>query len=265
MLMLTHTYLLQKYLEQTGEPSPALDAYVYNIVPDLLTIHPDINSAQTHDLRRTIEIPAEYSGAAYVLFHLLLDDLAHYGHICPDCREEFDPDSQGYSYIKGRPLIKPMLNLYKKSHREITYNEAAYRSHLIIEMLYDLAMTAKINSSRTIELLAEAIEFTAKNKMPEFIRTMKWLYDLQDAQIIEVMKEAAVYLTRERITMFMNMEGRINLYANKFGAKASEKVLYAGVKDLFMQASILLEQDDDIFLRQSAKIIREYGWLPPVT
>lgn len=263
--MLTHTYLLQKYLEQSGMPLPALDVYVYNIVPDLLTIHPDINSAQTHDLRRNIKIPQEYPGAAYVLFHLLLDDLAHYGHICADCREEFDPESKGYSYIKGRPLIKPMLNLYRETHREITYNEAAYRSHLIVEMLYDLAITAKIHSSRTIELLAEAIEFTAKNKMPEFIRTMKWLYNLQDAQMTSVMKEAAVYLTTERMNMFMNVEGRINLYANKFGAKIGEKVLYAGVKDLFMQASILLEQDDDIFLRQSAKTIREYGWLPPAT
>jgi hypothetical protein len=77
------------------------------------------------------------------------------------------------------------------------------------------------------------------------------------------MKEAAVYLTTERMNKFMNLEGRINLYANKFGAKTSEKVLYEGVKDLFMQARILLEQDDDIFLRQSAQTIREYGWLPP--
>lgn len=262
--MLTHTYLLQKYLEQASGQNPAPDVYIYNIAPDLLTIHPGINSAQTHDLKRNIKIPAEYSGAAFVLFHLLLDDLAHYGHICPDCKEEFDPESQGYSYIKGRPLIKPMLNLYKDARREISYSEAAYRSHLIIEMLYDLAILAQINSAKTIELLAGAIEFTAKNKMSEFARTVKWLYNLQEDQTIKVMEEAAVYLTAERMARFMSIEGRINLYANKFGAKTNEKSLYAGVKDLFIQASILLQEDDDIFLRQSAKTISEYGWLPLV-
>jgi hypothetical protein len=42
--MLTHTYLLQKVLGAADIKSKDLDIYIYNIAPDLLTIHPDINS-----------------------------------------------------------------------------------------------------------------------------------------------------------------------------------------------------------------------------
>jgi len=259
MLMLTHTYLLQTYLGKESTESGNLDIYVYNIVPDLLTIHPDINSNQTHGINRTLKIPSEYPGAAYVMFHLLLDDLAHYGHICRDCQEVFDPNSQGFSYLKGRSLIKPLLQLYKEVHKDISYNEAAYRSHLIIEMLYDLVIMTHINAAKTIELLAEAINYTVENKMYEFVRTIEWLYNVKEIQIQEVMEGASFYITKERMERIMTIEERIKLYANKFGTKIN----YNGVKDLFMQASVLLAKDSDFFLRQSAQTIKEYGWLPP--
>ena len=47
MLILTHTYLLQKVLGEADIKSKDLDIYIYNIAPDLLTIHPDINSDKT--------------------------------------------------------------------------------------------------------------------------------------------------------------------------------------------------------------------------
>ncbi|MBN1473404.1 MAG: hypothetical protein JW914_02200 [Syntrophaceae bacterium] len=262
MLMLTHTYLLQSYLNEANAKKHDLDVYVYNIVPDLLTIHPQINSRQTHDIKRTLNIPLEYSGAAYVMFHLLLDDLAHYGFICADEGKEFDPDSQGYSYIKGKPLINPLLEFYKDTKNEISYNEAVYRSHLIIEMIYDLAILKQINSSHTIDLLSHAVDYTAKNKMPQFVRTMKWLYNMEEEQVNAVIKEASVYLTNERMSRIMDLDGRIKLYAAKFGAKISENDIYTRVRNIFLQASTLLDRDDDIFLRQSAEIIKEYGWRP---
>lgn len=262
MLMLTHTYLLQSYLKTAEDKKHDLDIYVYNIVPDLLTIHPQINSRQTHDIKRTLDIPPEYSGAAYVMFHLLLDDLAHYGVICCNELKEFDPNSQGYSYIKGKPLINPLLQMHKDIKNEISYNEAVYRSHLIIEMLYDLAILKQINFSHTINLLSEAVTYTAENKMPQFVRTMKWLYNMEEEQVNAVIKEAAVYLTEERMNRIMDLEGRIKLYAGKFGAKISENDIYTRVRNIFLQASALLDRDDDIFLRQSAKIIKEYGWRP---
>ena len=265
MLILTHTCFLQSYLGEINAKNYGLDIYVYNIVPDLLTIHPQINSSETHDIKRTLKISPEFPKASYIIFHLLLDDLAHYGHICKDYKEEFNPDSQGYCYIKGKPLINPLLQLHKEIHEEISYNESAYRSHLIIEMLYDLVIKNQIINSKTIELLAEATTYTLKNKMPEFVRTVKYMYDyLEEEQIKDVIKEASCYITEKKMKSIMNMEGRISLYASKFGTKNNGNIIYDSMKDLFMKAKVLLDEEDDVFLRQSVQTIKEYGWFPPI-
>ena len=152
MLMLTHTYLLQRILGETSFDGNDLDAYVYNIVPDLLTIHPDISSQLTHKIKRLLHVPAGYQKAAYIMFHLLIDDLSHYGSIRTANINEFNPDAQGYSYITGKPLIPAIMNLHKSINNEISFNEAAYRSHLIIEMIYDLVIADHINFEKTISV-----------------------------------------------------------------------------------------------------------------
>ncbi len=265
MLMLTHTYLLQKVLHKKDIKNQDLDIYIYNIAPDLLTIHPDINSDKTHNIKRFSEIPAKYPQSAYVMFHLLVDDLAHFGSICLDYQEEFNPDSQGYCYIKGKPLINTILDIHKIIQNEISYGDAAYRSHLIIEMIYDLIILNEIESLETISLLAEAIKFTVNNKLEEFTSTISWLYNLPEGDIKAVMKEACVYLTKERMQSIMNIEGRIRLYSDKFGLRSKDKLFYEGIKNLFIQAKKYLEQDNkELFLNQTAKTIKDYGWLPPI-
>jgi hypothetical protein len=264
MLMLTHTYLLQKVLGSADIENKNLDVYVYNIVPDLLTIHPQISSSQTHSIKRTLQIPADYPRSAYVMFHLLVDDLAHYGYICQDCKEEFDPRSQGYSYTKGKPLINSILKLYDTLQKEISHNEATYRSHLIIEMIYDLVILNQINSSKTIDLLAAAIDFTAKNKIEEFTATVNRLYDVGENKIKEVMKEASFYITKERMDRIMNIEGRVRLYTNKFGLKNNDQLFYEGVKNIFLEAKDLIDDDDELFLQETAQAIKNYGWFPPL-
>lgn len=265
MLMLTHTYLLQKVLGEADIKNKGLDVYIYNIAPDLLTIHPDINSTKTHNIKRFTQIPAQYPQSAYVMFHLLVDDLAHHGSLCNDYKEKFNPDSQGYCYIKGKPLINTILDLHKLIQNEISYNEAAYRSHLIIEMIYDLVILNKIDTFETISLLAQAIDFTVNNKMDEFTSTLSWLYGIQESDIRQVMKDACFYLTKERMDRIMNIEGRIRLYSAKFGLKNKDELFYEGIKNLFLSAKNTLELDEkELFLRQAAKTIKDYGWLPPI-
>jgi hypothetical protein len=264
MLMLTHTYLLQNVLGTADIKKDNSDIFVYNIVPDLLTIHPDISSRQTHIIKRFLQAPDRYPKVAYVMFHLLVDDLAHYGSICQDIPDEFDPDSQGYSYIKGKPLINSILEFHNRIKKEITYDEAAYRSHLIIEMIYDLLILDRINHDQTIQLLAEAVHYTAENKMNEFVGTINWLYGISETEIRDVMKKASLYLTAERMDKIMNIEGRIRLYAGKFGLPSNDPLYFNGIKKLFLQARDLLD-GDDIFLTETANAIEKYGWLPPVT
>lgn len=263
MLMLTHTYILQNLLGVAGIKNYSFDIFVYNIVPDLLTIHPDINSQKTHKIKRLLQIPPHYPKAAYIMFHLLVDDLAHYGKICPGIPDEFNPDSQGYTYIKGKPLINSILDFQKKIDKEISYNEAAYRSHLIVEMIYDLAIIDHINKNHTMELLSEAICTTAEEKMDEFTTTINWLYGLGKSEIGEVMQKAKSYMTEEKIRKTMNIEGRIRLYAFKFGLPGDEPSYLAGINNIFLQARELLD-DNEIFLRETAESVKNYGWLPPI-
>jgi len=260
MFMLTHTYFLQKVLGAADIKDIGLDVFVYNIAPDLLTIHPRIGPDKTHKIRRSLQIPKQYSKSVYVIFHLLVDDLSHYGYIS-DYQEEFNTDSKGYSYIKGKYLIKSILELYKAIKKEISYSEAVYQSHLIIEMIYDLVILNHINSFKTIDLLVEAINFTVNNKMNEFSDTINWLYDLDKNEINEVMKNALLYITKEGMESIMNIEGRINLYKDKFGLKSNELFFYDGLRNLFQQAIDLID-DDELFFLETMQIIKNYSGLP---
>jgi hypothetical protein len=259
--MLTHTYFLQKFLGAADVKDIDLDVYVYNIVPDLLTIHPQISSDKTHKIRRSLQIPAQYPRSAYVMFHLLVDDLSHYGYICSNGQEEFDSNSQGYSYLKGKHLINSILDLHKIIKKKISYKEAAYQSHLIIEMIYDLVILNQINSFKTINLLAEAINFTVKNKMDEFVATINWLYDMEKNEIDEIMKKASTYITKEGLERLMNIESRIHLYKDKFGLKSNDQLFYDGLENLFQQARDLID-DDELFFRETIQTIKNYGWHP---
>jgi len=262
--MLTHTYLLQNVLERAKIEKYDYDIFVYNIIPDLLTIHPNINSQQTHQIKRLFSsYPPQYPKSAYVMFHLLVDDLAHYGSMCSDIPAQFNPDSRGYSYLKGKPIISSILDFHKKVNREISYNEAVYRSHLIVEMIYDLVIYDQIDTRQSINLLADAVSTTADNYMEEFITTINWLYGFCEEDIRDVVKKAAVYLTAERMHKIMSVEGRVRLYAYKFGLRNDNQSYFGGIKDLFLQAMDLLD-DDEMFLRETNKAVSDYGWLPPV-
>ncbi|MEN6376029.1 MAG: hypothetical protein ABFD75_14775 [Smithella sp.] len=263
MLMLTHTYLLQSILDMGGIKDYDLDIFVYNIIPDLLTIHPDINSRQTHKIKRLLQIPPLYPKAAYVMFHLMVDDLAHYGFISPGIPDDFDPDSQGYTYIKGKPLINSILDFQKKVSKEISYNEAVYRSHLIVEMVYDLVIIDYIKNNNTIELLANAVRTAAEGKMDEFVATINWLYGLNKLEIFDVMEKALSYMTEERMKKTLNIEGRIRLYSYKFGLRNDEQLYFSDMKNIFLHANQLLD-DNAVFLRDTEETVTKYGWLPSI-
>jgi hypothetical protein len=257
MFMLTHTYFLQKILLSAGLKDFEPDIFVYNIAPDLLAIHPLISPAKTHILRRSIQIPPEYPKSAYVIFHLLVDDLSHHGYISSGEQEEFNLNSKGYSYVKGVPLIKSIMDVHKIIDKEIPLSDAVYQSHLIIEMIYDLVILKHINSFNTIDVLVDAIIYTAENKMAEYIHTIKWLYDLKEKEINEVMEGALLFITREGMEGLMNMEGRINLYKDKFGLQSNDLLLHDSLKNLFKLAMDLIE-DDELFFLETVQVIKKY-------
>ncbi|HON57902.1 MAG TPA: hypothetical protein PLT45_00050 [Smithella sp.] len=254
--MLTHTYFLQNVLEQGSPKRSSLDIYVYNIMPDLLTIHPKISANKTHAVKRDMEIPLIHSKVAFTFFHLLVDDLAHYGRTDSDLREGFDADSQGYCYIKGRDLVGPIVELHGLIDREISNDEAVYQSHLIIEMMFDLIIARQIEEFRTIDLLVEALQYTADRKLNELSDDMNWLYGFEKGQIADVMQAAIHYVTREGMDRLMNIQGRINLYQEKFGLHSDEMIFSSALTKMFEKALTLID-DEDLFLQQSIGAIQK--------
>jgi hypothetical protein len=261
MFMLTHTYFLQQVLCQTGVKDVEPDIYTYNIAPDLLAIHPLISSAKTHILQRSLQIPFQYPKAVYVIFHLLVDDLSHHGYISSGEQEEFNLNSKGYSYIKGIPLIELIMDLHKMIDKEISYSDAVYQSHLIIEMIYDLVILKHINSFNTVDILVESVKYTVENKMNEFMDTINWIYGLDENKINEVMKNALFFITKEGMESIMSIEGRINLYKDKFGLKSDARLFDDGLEKLFQRAMDLIDDDEQFFLK-TAQIIKKYNKLP---
>jgi len=261
MLMLTHTYLLQKAMTASSKSRIDPDIYIYNIAPDLLSIHPDISAMQTHSIGRFVSAPANHARSAYIMFHLLVDDLAHYGRISMSCPDEgFNPDASGYSYIKGRPFIEDLLSLHKMISKEITYNEAAYRSHLIIEMLYDLAILPHLRNAGSMDLLEEAIQFVRYHREGEFCSEISWLYGFQAGSVREVLKQASAYITKTRMEKIMNVEGRIRLFTDKFGLRSDYSVFQDTLRCLFEDALQSVGNDD--FIEQTSLSVKESGWLP---
>lgn len=259
--MLTHTYFLQKVLEQEGFRNAEPDIFIYNIAPDLLAIHPNISPAKTHTLHRSLPAPCKYPKTAYVLYHLLVDDLSHHGYISSGEQEEFNPDSHGYCYLKGKLLVEQIMDIHKIYGAELSFGEAVYRSHLIIEMIYDLIIIKKINAYRSIDVLVDAVNFTAKNKMKEFVETLNWLYGLEKDEISEVMKTALFFITKESMEGIMNLEGRINLYKDKFGLQDHENIFYGNLRDLFQHAVGMIN-DDELFFQETTNVIKKYNTLP---
>jgi len=260
MLMLTHTYLLQQIIEALNIKNIDPDIYVYNIAPDLLTIHPDISAHQTHSIQRFIDAPPNHSRTAYVMFHLLVDDLAHFGKISMKCEEGFDPDSPGYTYVKGRAFVDTLINLHKMIDHEISYGEAAYQSHLMIEMIYDLVILQRIRAGKSIDVLAEALSYTRKKKEDEFCENMSWLYGVDQSAVRTVLARASSYLTIERMNDFMNIEGRIHLFSDKFGLKNQNETFRAAISSLFADALNSIENDE--FLQEIIDTVRNSGWHP---
>ena len=258
--MLTHTNLLQQIMGASGLKAVDPDIYIYNIAPDLLTIHPDINANQTHSIKRFFEAPPDHARTAYVMFHLLVDDLAHYGKISLECQEGFDPNSSGYTYVKGRSLVSSILDLHKLIEKDISYNEAAYRSHLIIEMIYDLVILSRIQDDKSIELLEEAISYTRGRREEEFCENMSWLYGIEKEAARDVLKSAVSYITKERLNRIMNIEGRIRLFTDKFGLRNKNELFQDAIAALFQDALNSIENEE--FLQEIFDTVKNSGWKP---
>ncbi len=109
----------------------------------------------------------------FILLHLLLDDFAHYGET-PGRRFGFDPDSMGYAYVAGKSMHSKMQDIYRRAGDDISIPEAAYRSHMLVEMAFDLAL---YDSDPTLlDLMIKSMKFTLLNSLQEVAAVTAWAY-----------------------------------------------------------------------------------------
>ena len=263
MLMMTHTWLLMNYPggEEFVRNHP--DLLIYNICPDLLPIHKDITAEITHGIPRRCTLPAKYQKNAFVHFHLMVDDISHHGSITSQPIMEFNPDSRGYTYLKGRPLVQPLLDIYENQGTPISNADAAYRSHMIIEMTFDLALHLEHleEGEKLLALLNDAMIYTATEKVAEFSENIAWLYGIPGESVEEALREGAAVYTLNRIRRFMTLEGRIQLFANKYGISRDGGEAIAGLTDVMNQGMELVKDYVD-FLEPTLAAIRRVGFNP---
>ncbi|MBN1614058.1 MAG: hypothetical protein JW950_06290 [Deltaproteobacteria bacterium] len=263
MLLITHTWILREFLGNSVNDDAFLDLYAYNAAPDLLPIHQDITSELTHSIPRFCTLPPTCEKAAFVQFHLLVDDIAHHGRIerNPVCR--FNPDSEGYTYVTGRPLMKPLNDLYRIIGEPISYSDLAYRTHMIIEMAFDMALYKGLGKEDLLKLFVEALNYTLDHKLAEFSRILGWLYGLSDRTVRESFDWGKDACTLERMHRFMNEEGRVGLFIDKFGLDRNNPHIWSSLTGV-MEQGLYLVRDYEAFLDPTLKAIKEAGFVNPL-
>ena len=265
MLMLTHAWLLEHFLGDRCLNRETRDLFIYNICPDFLPIHHRFSSEMTHGISRFRELPAEYQKAAFIHFHLMVDDISHHGLIDKVPVRVFNPDSLGYSYLKGRPLIQPLMELYESQGKPIDVSVAAYRSHMIIEMTFDLALFLSMpeDGRRLIALMSEALQMTLRDQLDEFTSVVGWLYDINPQDIADALRQCAAVYTESRMNRFMSLDGRMQVFGHKFGLDAADDRTRACLEKI-MTRGMDLVGDYAEFLNPTLTSVRKVGFNPAV-
>ncbi len=262
MLLLAHTWILREFLAQNAQVCRHPDIFIHNLSPDILTIHETINPATTHGIARFRSIPSPYKKAAFVQFHLLVDDMAHYGEITENLQGVFNPDSQGYCYLKGKALIEPIRNFYQCLGEEISYHNAVYQSHIIIEMAFDRMLRRRAGNNELGDFFLEAFKYTFDYKINEFSETQAWLFDIKKETIMEAVRQAWDACTSPLKGRFMSNEDHAGLYMEKFCLDGKDKTTRKGVVALLNQAEHLVP-DYERFLVATIAAVKRTGFINP--
>ncbi|HOK06280.1 MAG TPA: hypothetical protein PK836_01580 [Syntrophales bacterium] len=263
MLMLTHTWILKAFLGPERPLEDHLDLVAYNICPDFLPISQSFNSSMTHGVSRFRAIPRQYRKAAFIVFHLMVDDLSHHGRIEKAPVTDFNPESEGYSYLKGRSLVEPLMDLYSAHGQSLDYPRAVYRSHMVIEMTFDLSLyqALKEESERLVLIMCRSLQEMSGAALEEFGETVGWFYGVEPEAVREAVLLCAERYTLDRINRFMSLPGRITLFADKFGLESSRTTAYDGLRGIMLRGMDLVKDYGD-FLDPTLREIRRAGFAP---
>ena len=256
MLLNTHTWILREFASVRLNREN-LDVLIYNVMPDILPIHRDITPEMTHRMERLMDIPPAYGKARFIQFHLLVDDLSHYGHITRRGRARSENASDGYAFRKGLILTPAMIELHRRLSGEISTEEALYRSHLIIEMAVDLLVYRRY--PEIVTLFSEAVELTLAGRLEALIATLSWAYSMPVELAREAVLQGMAAYRNEILRRSVSLEGRTDLFIHKFYGGAADGTLKAGVRNL-LQMGIESVVDYEDFLSTTLQEISKAGF-----
>lgn len=260
MLLHTHTWILREFMRRYAREAISPDIFVYNVLPDILPIHESITSQMTHRVPRFRSIPADFQKALFVQFHLMVDDVAHYGAITEAGTDQFDADPGGYAYEKGKDLVPRIMDLHQRMKQPISLDSAVYRSHMMIEMAFDLLLFEREGS--LVGLFTDALEDSLRRRKSEMVSTLQWLLGIPGTTLGDAIDKGFRAYGGNRIRQTMSLEGRTRLYIEKFDYDGDDGLVWSGVRGL-VRRGMELSEDYELFLSRTLKIIRDAGFAPP--
>ena len=263
MLMLTHSWVLLHYLGDQCLDDAYRDLFVYNVCPDLLPIQETLTSSQTHRPSRFVHPPDAFRKAAFIQFHLLVDDVAHHGQIPATPVTVFNADSDGYTYVAGRPLMAPLTELHRSLGKPLTHEAAAYESHMVMEMAFDqrLCQSNHEESVFLVRHLHDALQATKNGGLDEFAATAGWFFGIDADVARDGLCRAADSYTMPRLERFMTLEGRVEGFARKYGLVNPDKQTRTILEDLMLEGMRIAGDCND-FLATVLEAIRQTGFDP---
>jgi hypothetical protein len=259
MLLHTHTWILREFMRRYAGGDTSPDMFIYNVLPDILPIHESVTSQMTHRVPRFRIVPPAFKKAAFAHFHLMVDDVAHYGTITANGTDEFHSNPGGYAYEKGKALVPRIMDFHQQSGKPISMDSAIYRSHLMIEMAFDLLLFEREGS--LLHLFTEALGYSLRHKSSEMVSTLQWLLNIPAKNIEAAMEKGFAAYGGDRIYRTMSLEGRTRLYIEKFDYDSNDGRVWREVKDWVCQG-MERSEDYESFLNHTLTVIKDAGFRP---
>jgi hypothetical protein len=188
-----------------------------------------------------------------------VDDVAHYGAITATGSDEFHSNPGGYAYEKGKDLVPRIMELHQRMKKPISLDSAIYRSHMMIEMAFDLLLFQREGS--LVSLFTDALDDSLRRRKPEMVSTLQWLLDIPGTILKDAIDQGFKAYGGDRIQKTMSLEGRTRLYIEKFDYDSDDGEVWSGVEGL-INRGMELSEDYELFLSHTLKIIKNAGFMP---
>lgn len=245
MLTNIHNWILRELLRKKGEENYPLDIFLYNIAPDALPMHKDISAEATHKINLTEELLKKYPKLIYVRYHILVDNLGHYGDIYPS------DNKKGYAYLKGKNIIDDVKEFYNEIGEEIDDENAFYIAHTVIEIAMDLKLSR--DDPSIPELFFEMQTEIPQDKFEEYVEAISCLYNLDREIVREARKEPFRFYGKIESVDDFFLNKRVRLILRKTNREFTEENL-SSAKNL-VRGAIRFLDDYRLFLEDSVEKI----------